>query len=70
MKSNFFGYNKRLQPFANKLRKETTTKTIRLGERVFMFLDLQRIIEEIKPPPAPPPEGDNEEVTPSRGDSE
>jgi len=23
-KSNFYGYNKRLQPFANKLRKEMT----------------------------------------------
>jgi len=31
---------------------------------------IERIIAEIKPPPAPPPEGDNKEVTPSRGDSE
>jgi len=141
MKSNFLGYNKRLQPFATTLRKEMTKaeaclwkyvlrarqmkgyefrrqrpvlnyiadfmcKDLRLvievdgithdnklerdsrrddtlrqsGFYVFRFTDeevltnirgvareIERIIEEIKPPPAPPPEGDNKEAIPSKG---
>jgi very-short-patch-repair endonuclease len=132
-KDNLYGYNKHLQPFANKLRKEMTKaeaclwkyvlrarqmkgyqfqrqrpvlnyiadfmcKELRLvievdgithdsklekdkrrtdvlrkaGFNVFRFTDeevltniegvmraIEGIIEEIKPPPAPPPEGDN-----------
>jgi very-short-patch-repair endonuclease len=140
-KDNLCGYNKRLQPFANKLRKDMTKaeaclwkyvlragqmkgyqfrrqrpvldyiadfmcKELRLvievdgithdsklakdtrradelrqaGFNVFRFTDeevltniqgvareIERIVEEIKPPPAPPPEGDNKEVTPASG---
>ena len=143
-KNNLCSYNKRLQPFANKLRKEMIKeeaclwkyvlragqmkgyqfrrqrpvldfiadfmcKELRLvievdgithdnklerdnlrddklrqaGFYVFRFTDeevltniegvmraIERIIEEMEPPPTPPPAGENEEGIPPAGDSE
>jgi very-short-patch-repair endonuclease len=51
-KDNLFGYNKRLQPFANKLRKEMTKAEACLW-KYGVPKEIERVIHGIEPPPAP-----------------